>query len=139
MVDKIPVLTSHEICRVAERNGKLDVSTGNGQTFETEHIIAATGYKVDLGRLAFLDETLRSEIKTFNGSPMLNTVFESSAPGLHFVGIASAQSFGPVMRFVYGAKHAAAILTRHVRAAIPARSRVAEPVDGSIASAAPLG
>ena len=139
VVEKIPVLTSRPISRVVERHGKLDVSTGNGQAFETDHIIAATGYKVDLRRLAFLDETLRSEIKTFNGSPMLNTVFESSASGLHFVGIASAQSFGPVMRFVYGAKHAAAILTRHVRAAIPSRARVAEPVDGSIASAAPLG
>ena len=138
VVDKIPVLASHEISRVAERNGKLDVSTGNGQTFETEHIIAATGYKVDLERLAFLDETLRSEIKTFNGSPTLNMVFESSAPGLHFVGIASAQSFGPVMRFVYGAKHAATILTRHVRAATPARSRAVKPVEGSIASTAPL-
>ena len=134
----MPVLTSHQISQVMERQGKLDVSTGNGQTFETEHIIAATGYKVDLRRLAFLDETLRSEIKTFNGSPQLDATFESSAPGLYFVGIASAQSFGPLMRFVYGAKHAATILARHVRAATPARSRAVEPVDGSIASAAPL-
>jgi hypothetical protein len=36
---------------------------------------------------------------------------------LYFVGIASAFSLGPVMRFVFGAKHAAAILTAHLRAA----------------------
>ena len=118
VVDKIPVLTSHDISHVVERNGKLDLSvqtTGETVRFETDHIIAATGYKVDLKRLAFLDETLRSEIKAFDGSPKLNAAFESSVPGLHFVGVASAQSFGPVMRFVYGTKHAAAILARHMR------------------------
>jgi hypothetical protein len=31
---------------------------------------------------------------------------------LYFVGLASAFSFGPAMRFVFGAKRAAAILTR---------------------------
>jgi cation diffusion facilitator CzcD-associated flavoprotein CzcO len=120
VVDKVPVLTSHAMSRVAARNGKLEVSAqtaGETVRFETDHIIAATGYKVDLRRLVFLDETLRSEIKTFGGSPTLNAAFESSVPGLHFVGVASAQSFGPVMRFVYGTKHAAAILTRHMRRA----------------------
>ncbi len=39
---------------------------------------------------------------------------------LHFVGISSLQSFGSVMRFIYGAKHAAAILT--ARAPRPARA-----------------
>ena len=138
VVDKMPVLTSQEISRVAEKNGKLEVSVrdaGETATFDTDHVIAATGYKVDLRRLAFLDQALRSEIKTLNRSPTLSTVFESSAPGLHFVGIASAQSFGPVMRFVYGAKHAAAILTRHVRAATPARARASREPYGTRALA----
>jgi len=60
---------------------------------------------------AVLDR-LRARIRVFDGSPRLSTTFESSVPGLHFVGLASAQSFGPVMRFVYGARHAATILTR---------------------------
>jgi cation diffusion facilitator CzcD-associated flavoprotein CzcO len=120
VVEKFPVLTSHELSHVVERNGKLELSVqtaGATVRFETDHIIAATGYKVDLKRLPFLDKTLQSEIKAFDGSPRLNAAFESSVTGLHFVGVASAQSFGPVMRFVYGAKHAAAILTRHVRRA----------------------
>jgi len=141
VVGKMPVLTSHEMSRAVERHGKLEVSTRNNRqtaAFQTDHIIAATGYKVDLSRLGFLDEMLRAEIKTFNGSPRLSAAFESSARGLHFVGIASAQSFGPVMRFVYGAKHAATLLARDVRAARPARAQRPEPVDGSIASAGPL-
>ena len=36
----------------------------------------------------------------------------ASVPGLHFVGLSSARSFGPVMRFVVGAVHPARTLTR---------------------------
>jgi len=120
VVGKIPMLTSHALSQVAERNGKLELSVATGgktETFQTDHVIAATGYKVDLKRLAFLDDKLRARISVFDGSPRLSTRFESSVPGLHFVGLASAQSFGPVMRFVYGARHAATILARHVRGA----------------------
>src|SRR5207247_4086527 len=68
----------------------------------TEHVIAATGYKVDLERLSFLNSELRSRIKAVNRTPVLSSAFESSIPGLYFVGIAAANSFGPVMRFALG-------------------------------------
>jgi thioredoxin reductase len=120
VVGKIPTLTSQALSHVTERNGKLELSVETGgktKTFQTDHVIAATGYKVDLKRLAFLEDRLRARIRVFDGSPRLSTTFESSVPGLHFVGLTSAQSFGPVMRFVYGAQHAAAILTQHIRGA----------------------
>ena len=34
---------------------------------------------------------------------MLSSSFESSVPGLYFTGLAAANSFGPVMRFAFGA------------------------------------
>jgi hypothetical protein len=82
---------------------------------ETDHVIAATGYQVNLDRLQYLSPSLRARTRTFERVPVLDQVFQSSVPGLHFVGVTSAQSFGPVMRFVYGAKHAATTLTRYVR------------------------
>ena len=39
---------------------------------------------------------------------MLTPAFESTVPGLYFIGAASAPTFGPVMRFMFGAKHPAA-------------------------------
>lgn len=39
--------------------------------------------------------------------PVLSGRFESSVPGLFFVGLAAADSFGPLMRFVAGARFAA--------------------------------
>ena len=73
----------------------------------TDHVIAATGYKVRMDRLQFIDETIRREIATIREAPVLSKHFESSVPGLYFIGIAAAYSFGPLMRFAYGAEFAA--------------------------------
>jgi hypothetical protein len=64
-------------------------------------------------------------IKLYGGAPVLSSVYESTVPGLHFVGIASALSFGPAMRFVYGAKHPAATLAAHIRSSARQRSKAA--------------
>jgi thioredoxin reductase len=79
-----------------------------------DHVIAATGYKVKLQRLDFLDPNLRSQIKEVDDTPVLNTNFESSVPGLYLVGLAAASSFGPLCRFAYGAKFTAPRIARHL-------------------------
>jgi thioredoxin reductase len=78
----------------------------------TEHIIAATGYKADVARLTFLSSEIRSNLKTVDGTPRLSSTFESSIPGLYFVGLIAANSFGPLMRFAFGADFAARRLTQ---------------------------
>ena len=91
----------------------------NGQhapsSLEVDHVIAATGYKVDLGRLAFLDTALRSRIRDTAGSPALSSGFESTVPGLFFVGPSAANSFGPLLRFACGAQFAARRLARRLQ------------------------
>jgi len=133
-----PILTARSLRDATEKNGKVLLSVESGgrtETIETDHVIAATGYKVDLARHAFLDESLRARIAQFDGSPRLKPSFETSVPGLYVVGLPSAQSFGPVMRFVYGTRHAATILTRHLRPA-PRRSIAETPAPAPVA---PLG
>jgi FAD-dependent urate hydroxylase len=123
---KIPLLTGHHVVDAAERDGKLNLSVRRGNDtvqIETDHVVAATGYQVDIDRLPFLDPILRAAIKTSGGSPLLKGAFESSVPGLHFVGLSSALTFGPVMRFVYGARHAAGALTSHIRSSARQRTR----------------
>ena len=117
------------------QNGRvhLRVRAADGSVREivTEHIIAATGYKVDLERLTFLNPEIRSKVKVLNRAPVLSSRFESSIPGLYFVGVAAANSFGPVMRFAFGAGFAARTLTHTMTkslsrepASIPVRSVV---------------
>ena len=71
-----------------------------------DHVVAATGFKIDVDQLAFLDSTLAKKIDRIETSPRLSHAFESSVPGLFFIGPAAAMSFGPLYRFVIGAGHA---------------------------------
>jgi thioredoxin reductase len=107
VVGKLPVLLGHTVvCTEAQGStARLQLRTADGGEREivTDHIIAATGYKVDLERLRFLSTEIRAKVKAVDGTPVLSKTFESSVPGLYFVGVASANSFGPVMRFAFGA------------------------------------
>ena len=79
-----------------------------------EHVIAGTGFKVDVNRIPFLSPDIKREVKTTHGSPVLSWKFESSVSGLYFVGLAAANSFGPVMRFAFGAGFTAERLTKRM-------------------------
>ncbi|MFF5955363.1 NAD(P)-binding domain-containing protein [Streptomyces luteogriseus] len=81
-----------------------------------DHVLAATGYRVDIRRLDVLDPGLRQSLRVFAGAPVLTPGFESSAPGLYFTGLAAAPSFGPLLRFVTGTGFAARRLTAAVTA-----------------------
>ena len=61
-----------------------------------------------------LAPALRRQIQTHNGSPVLNSWFESSVRGLYFVGFASLNSFGHRYRFVAGCKAAAPRVVRSI-------------------------
>jgi len=105
-------------CRVAkaEIHGeriRLRLMTGDegSEVLETDHVIAATGYRVDVGAFPFLASNLRSAAPS--APPRLSPDFESEVPGLYFIGLASAYSFGPAMRFVYGAGYTARRLAQH--------------------------
>ena len=103
----------------AERRGtgqvELRVAGADGtSTIVTDHVIAGTGYQVDIRRLSFLGGGLLSSIRTVRGAPGLSGSFESSLPGLYFVGGMAAATFGPVMRFVAGARFTAHRLSRHL-------------------------
>jgi thioredoxin reductase len=81
---------------------------------EADHIVAATGFRVDIDRLAFLDEGLKARIARTAGAPTLDTHFQASTPGLYFVGAAAANSFGPMLRFVYGSNYASKRASDHI-------------------------
>jgi cation diffusion facilitator CzcD-associated flavoprotein CzcO len=115
---RIPIQLRHEVtdARPVEGGASLSVRTPDGGTVEirTEHVIAATGYRPDLARLTFLDASLRARVRTIGVAPRVDGAFESSVPGLHFVGPAVAATFGPLMRFVCGTRFASPTLTRHL-------------------------
>ena len=96
---------------------RLSRADGSQRVIATDHVIAATGYKIDVARIGVIAEELRAEIKAVAGFPVLSRDFESSVGGLYFVGPAAALSFGPMFRFVFGARYTARRLARHLAGA----------------------
>lgn len=94
-------------------------SGGTESTLRADHVIAATGFRPDLRKHAFIAEPLLDAMSLNNGIPDLSADFETGARGLYVVGPATAYSFGPAMRFVYGAKYAAPRVARHIGKSLP--------------------
>jgi|SRR5579883_2201697 len=90
----------------------LDRKASGTMNLEVAHVIAATGYKPAIRKLPFLEDQLLGKIATADEAPVLNRKFECSVPNLYWVGLASANSFGPLTRFAYGAEFTARRLTR---------------------------
>ncbi|HUE11547.1 MAG TPA: NAD(P)-binding domain-containing protein [Steroidobacteraceae bacterium] len=90
---------------------------GEKRSIEVDHVIAATGYSVAVSRLGFINESLQARIDKVDDTPILGRHFESSVPGLYFIGVAAANSFGPLLRFAFGAGFAAKRVARHVATA----------------------
>jgi thioredoxin reductase len=118
VVGKVPLHEGVQVKDAKVTNGKahLKIAKKDGSELDlaVDHIISATGFRVSLARLGFLDEPLREEIRSIEDSPILSTFFESSVPGLHFVGAASANSFGPLTRFAFGAGFTAKRISKHL-------------------------
>ena len=102
--------------RIENNKVKLEVLDGArvSRLFEADHIIAATGYRVDLRRLPFLDSDLLGQIRMVEHTPVLSSNFESSLTGLYFIGTSAANSFGPLLRFAVGARFTARRLAGHL-------------------------
>jgi cation diffusion facilitator CzcD-associated flavoprotein CzcO len=94
----------------------LTVRTHGGRTerLTADHVIAATGYRVDIAAMDFLGHELRTRLAVSRGAPKLGPGYVSSVPGLYFTGLPAASSYGPVMRFVCGTEFASPRLARHL-------------------------
>jgi cation diffusion facilitator CzcD-associated flavoprotein CzcO len=96
----------------ARRDGDRIVLTTNDGTRHVDHVLLATGYRIDVDRMDILDQQLRGRIRRHEGLPILSAGFESSVSGLHFVGSFAVGSFGPLLRFIAGAGFAARRITQ---------------------------
>jgi hypothetical protein len=81
---------------------------------DVDHVVAGTGFRIDLARLPFLPEELRTKIATLNGYPDVTRVGQSTVPGLYFAGAPTSVSLGPSARFIGGTHNLAAKLARSV-------------------------
>jgi len=97
------------------------MNDGSKKTVEADHVVAATGYRIDMRRFSFIGQDLVQRLRTEDLSPKLSPYFETTVPGLFVIGTAASNSFGPLLRFAYGAGFASKRLSRYLRRSAPKR------------------
>jgi FAD-dependent urate hydroxylase len=108
------ITTSVAVSSIRATRECLSLELSDGSKRVVDHVMLATGYQVDISRYEFLGTKLLKQLRVSDGYPELNTGFESSLPGLHFVGAHAAYSFGPLCRFVSGTPFTARAITRWI-------------------------
>jgi hypothetical protein len=90
-------------------------------------VVLGTGFRIDIRRYSFLAPELVGGVRSIDGFPVLNRGFESSVPGLYFVGAIAAGSFGPLLRFVAGAEFTGPRVARHLMGAAASPAALSRP------------
>jgi thioredoxin reductase len=115
---KVDFHLGQQVMLARETAGRIELTLagadGGKSVLTADHLIAATGYRADVRRLGFLSAELRDGLRKTGEQPTLSRSFESSVPGLYFVGLAASYSFGPVLRFAFGASFTSRRLARHL-------------------------
>ena len=119
------ISTRRSVVDVARRGSEVSLRLDDGSSRTVDHVLMGTGYRIDIRRYPFLTPGLLERVRRVDGLPVLDPGFESSVPGLHFVGAPALHSFGPLLRFVAGTEFAARRVTLQVTRARSAR-RAAE-------------
>ena len=122
----VETLLGHHV-RGAEATGggvRLHLEGQDASTLDVDHVVAGTGFRVDVDRLGFLSGGLRGQIATLNKYPVLSRAGQSSVPGLYFAGAPAAVSLGPSERFIGGTHNSVGQLTRSLAARATGRRPV---------------
>jgi len=108
----VPVSEGCRIRDARQDDDRIAMTLDDGSTRRVDHVLLATGYRIDVDKMTILEPRLRERIARHGSLPMLSAGFESSVGGLHFVGSSAVASFGPLLRFIAGAGFAARRITR---------------------------
>jgi FAD-dependent urate hydroxylase len=124
----VPIDFSTSVFAAREDSGGLTLNLrpsngGNERELKFDRVICGSGYVIDVDRLDFVDAKLRGAIERIGTAARLDHNFESSVPGLRFVGPASAMSFGPLFRFVIGAEYTSRVIAARLAAELSLAAR----------------
>jgi len=92
----LDVPAGHQL-RSAEPHGSgvlLHLDGPERSSIAADHVIAGTGFRIDLSRLSFLPEEIQAGLATRANCPVVNRAGESTVPGLYFAGAHTMASLG---------------------------------------------
>jgi thioredoxin reductase len=114
-LQNVTILTGRTVVSAKEVDGEVQLLLDDGSERRVDHVLMATGYRVDISQYQFLAPELVREVRQLDGYPDVTAGFATSVPGLHFIGATAARKFGPLMYFVTGTEFAARELASRIR------------------------
>jgi thioredoxin reductase len=118
---KVLIHDNTHVQQIEHTDNNVSLTISCGKKVQADHLMLATGYQADVKQITLLHTNIIDKIQTYMGYPVLKEHFESSVPGLYFLGFSAQRSFGPLYRFVVGVEPAARYVTegiaRQVKAA----------------------
>lgn len=93
------------------RGGDLVVRLDSGDALAVDHVLYATGYRVDLRRVPFLAAgNLLPRIERRDGFPLLDVSLQSTQPGLFFTSLPATRDFGLFFGFTVAVRASARVV-----------------------------
>lgn len=110
--DRVRVWPQTELVScIEQQDGTLAATLTNGETLNVDHVVLATGYKVNIAQLPLLAAgNLLERLEVRNGFPVLDDHFETSVPGLFITSMPAAQDFGPFFGFTISVRASAKLI-----------------------------
>jgi FAD-dependent urate hydroxylase len=114
-LQNVKISTGRRVVSAKEVDDEVRLFLDDGSERRVDHVLMATGYRVDIANYQFLAPELVREVRQLDGYPDVTAGFATSVPGLHFIGATAARKFGPLMYFVTGTEFASRELTSRLR------------------------
>jgi thioredoxin reductase len=91
--------------------GELKIMFDKGFTITADHIILATGFKVNTHNVTFLAAgNILSRLAINNDHPVIDEHFQTNLPGLFITSMAASQDFGPFFGFTIAVRTSAKLI-----------------------------
>ena len=96
-LEGIPITLGRRVMSAKTAGSQIRLGLSDGSERLIDHVLLATGFRIDVSQYKFLAPSLLTQLNTASGYPVLKRGLESSIPGLHFLGKPAAWSFGPLL------------------------------------------
>jgi cation diffusion facilitator CzcD-associated flavoprotein CzcO len=111
--DEISIRPGMRIAGCEVMGDGLRLRTSDGDTIEADHVLYATGYKVDMVRVPYLrGAAMQASLRCRDGFPVLDESLQSSVAGLYITSLPAAGDFGLFFAFTVAVRHSARIIGR---------------------------
>jgi len=114
--ENIKIWPLSNVVKCDEANsGLYKVHLDNGRRLEVDHIILATGYKVDINKVPFLNSgNILPKLNINQGFPDLDGYLQTSLPGLYMTSIIATKSFGRFFAYIASCRTSSQIVGNHI-------------------------